>query len=101
MNYIKFATVTLLATGLGTFAVTASAQEPATSLNCLKMSHQVKEALARDAQSPAVQAATQEQKIGTEFCTKGAYKNGIQHFEAALKLIGNGTAASTTSTNAS
>jgi|GEM_PF-3412718 len=101
MNYIKFATVTLLATSLGTFAATASAQEPATSLNCLKMSHQVKEALARDAQSPAMQAATQEQKIGTELCTKGAYKNGMAHYETALKLIGGGTAADSTSTDAS
>ncbi|HTO42369.1 MAG TPA: hypothetical protein VL026_15460 [Rhizomicrobium sp.] len=94
MAFSKRATVTVLAASLGIFTTGAFAQEPATSLNCLKMSKQVKDAMAHQTPGPAVDAAANEHKVGTTYCTKGFYKAGIARYEAALKLMGGSSTAS-------
>lgn len=89
----QIATAIVLAGGIAA-ADTAAASEPATSLNCLKMSKKVKDALYNHPGGSAHDAAEKELKKGTDYCTKGFYKGGIAHFEAALKIIGaSGTAS--------
>lgn len=99
MAFSKRATVTVLAASLTVFTTGAFAQEPATSLNCLKMSKQVKDAMAHHAPGPTLDAAAKDQEIGTSYCTKGFYKAGMARYDAALKLMG-GSSAASSSTNA-
>lgn len=94
MAFSKRATVTVLALSLGIFTTGAFAQEPATSLNCLKMSKQVKEAMAHQTPGPTVDAAAKDEDVGTSYCTKGFYKAGMERYDAALKLMGGSSAAS-------
>ena len=94
MSISKIAAAILVAGGVAAYgASTAAASEPATSLNCMKMSKQVKDALLTHQQDAAHDSAVQEQKTATDYCTKGFYKAGMSHYEAALKIIGGGATA--------
>ena len=92
----KIATAILVAGGVAAFSASASAtaSEPATSLNCLKMSKQVKDALYNHPAGTAHDTAEQELKTGGDYCMKGFYKAGMAHYEAALKAIGSNATAS-------
>lgn len=93
MSISKIAAAILVAGGVAAYGTSATASEPATSLNCLKMSKQVKDALYTHQQGAAYDSAVQEQKTATDYCTKGFYKAGMSHYEAALKIIGGSATA--------
>ncbi|HEY4124055.1 MAG TPA: hypothetical protein VGM36_05540 [Rhizomicrobium sp.] len=93
MSISKIAAAMLIAGGVAAYGTSATANEAATSLNCMKMSKQVKDALYSHPQFSAHDAAEQEQKTGADYCMKGFYKAGMTHFEAALKIIGGSATA--------
>jgi hypothetical protein len=94
MSITKIAAAMLVAGGIASFGSSAGASEPATSLTCLKMSKQVKDALRTHQDGPAHDTAAQELKTGGDYCMKGFYKAGIARYEAALKAIGSTASAS-------
>jgi len=94
MSLSKIAAAMLIAGGIAAYGSSAVASEPATSLNCLKMSKQVKDALYNHPTGSAHDAAEQELKQGADYCMKGFYKAGMTHYEAALKAIGASATAS-------
>ena len=94
MSIYKIASAILVAGGIAAFGTNAMASEPATSLNCLKMSKQVKDALYTHQSGSAHETAEQELKAGSDLCMKGFYKAGMSHYEAALKAIGGSATAS-------
>ena len=94
MSVSKIASAILIAGGIAAFSTNAMANEPATSLNCLKMSKQVKDALYNHPAGAAHDAAQQELDKGSTLCMKGFYKGGMEHYEAALKAIGGSASAS-------
>jgi hypothetical protein len=94
MSISKIVSAMLVAGGIAAFGTSAVASEPATSLNCLKMSKQVKDALYTHPTGSAHDAAEQELKAGSDLCMKGYYKAGMSHYEAALKAIGGSATAS-------
>jgi hypothetical protein len=94
MSIFKIASAMLVAGGIAAFGTGAAASEPATSLNCLKMSKQVKDALYTHREGAAHDAAEKELKEGSTLCMKGFYKAGMSHYEAALKAIGGSATAS-------
>ena len=94
MSISKIAAAMLVAGGIAAFGTSAIASEQATSLNCLKMSKQVKDALYNHPAGTAHDTAEQELKTGGDYCMKGYYKAGMAHYEAALKAIGSNATAS-------
>jgi hypothetical protein len=94
MSISKIAAAILIAGGVAAASTAASASEAPTSLNCLKMSKQVKDALDSHQTGAAHENAVAEQRAGVEFCSKGLYQIGINHYEAALKIIGANASAS-------
>ncbi len=93
MSISKIAAAILIVGSVAAYGTSATANEAATSLNCLKMSKQVKDALYTHQQGSAYDSATQEQKTGADYCMKGFYKAGMSHYEAALKIIGGSATA--------
>ena len=93
MSISKIAAAILVAGGVAAYGTSATANEAATPLSCMKISKQVKDALATHQQGSAFESATQEQKTGADYCMKGFYKAGMSHYEAALKLIGGSATA--------
>lgn len=94
MSISKIAAAMLVAGGIAAFGTSATASEPATSLNCLKMSKQVKDALYTHQEGSAHDAAAAELKTGSDYCMKGFYKAGLEHYQAALKIVGGSATAS-------
>ncbi|HEY2445392.1 MAG TPA: hypothetical protein VGI20_06610 [Rhizomicrobium sp.] len=77
----------LLSASLG-FGASAATAEDASLSSCVKLASQVRDALSSNAQSPSFQAATKEKGYGQDFCANGLYKNGVEHYAEALKLLG-------------
>lgn len=94
MSISKIAAAILIAGGVAAYGTSATANEPATSLNCLKMAKQVKDALYNHPAGAAHDAAEQELNKGQSLCMKGFYKGGMERYEAALKAIGSSATAS-------
>ncbi|HSZ74765.1 MAG TPA: hypothetical protein VK779_08090 [Rhizomicrobium sp.] len=70
-------------------AVSAYADDAAPTVgNCIKMEKQVKAALETNQQSGNYDSAKREMRTGNEYCANGMYKNGLDHYASALKLIG-------------
>ncbi|HEX4160072.1 MAG TPA: hypothetical protein VHY79_16535 [Rhizomicrobium sp.] len=66
----------------------ATAEETGNLSGCQKLAEQVKQALASDSQSANYEAAVKEKNYGRDFCSNNFYANGEQHYEQALKLLG-------------
>lgn len=69
-------------------SLSASAEQTGSFSGCQKLASQVKEALASNAQSANYDAAVKEKNYGRDFCTNELYARGEQHYEQALKLLG-------------
>jgi hypothetical protein len=65
----------------------ASAQE-VTESSCRSMDAQVQSALEGNSQSAGHEQALQERNSARQYCARGFYKMGTQHFAQALKLLG-------------
>jgi hypothetical protein len=86
MRFMPFAMCAAVL-GAALASVPASADDASLS-NCVKMASQVRDALASNAQSASYQAANKEKGYGQDFCANGLYKNGVEHYAEALKLLG-------------
>ncbi len=78
----------LVCAGLLFGATAASAEEMANVANCVKRADEVRDALASNQQSQDYQAAEKERGYGRDFCTNGFYKQGVAHYDQALRLLG-------------
>jgi hypothetical protein len=93
MTIFKIAAAVVIAGGIAAFGTGAAASEPATSINCLKMSKQVKDALYTHQAGAAHDAAERELKTGNDYCMRGYYKGGMEHLQTALKTLGGSATA--------
>jgi hypothetical protein len=80
----------LLCASVAVLSPVAFAGEPDNSIGCLHMSKQVNDAVAANQQSPNLKAATDEQKVGRDYCLNGFYATGMSHYSKALDLLGAG-----------
>lgn len=88
---MRFVPVTISAAALCAsvaFSVAPASAEEARLSTCAKLQTEVKDALANNAQSASYEAAVQEKTYGLQFCANGLYKNGVEHYAEALKLLG-------------
>ncbi len=89
MRYVNRAAGLVILTGtIACVAASASAQEPATASGCVNMQDQVRTALDNNPQSPNYHNAVEQRRYGLEFCASGSYRNGVEHYAEALKLLG-------------
>lgn len=95
MTISKIAAAIVVAGGIAAYGTSATASEPATSINCLKMSKQVKDALYTHQGGAAHDTAEQELKTGSDYCMRGYYKGGMEHLQTALKTLGASATAAT------
>jgi|HubBroStandDraft_2_1064218.scaffolds.fasta_scaffold437645_2 hypothetical protein len=66
----------------------ATAENTGSLSGCQKLASQVKHALASNTQSANYDAAVKEKDYGRDFCTNELYAHGEEHYEQALKLLG-------------
>jgi hypothetical protein len=87
---MRYASITAgAALSLSIVAITSvSAAEEATAANCQSMEAQVRSVLDSSQGSSGQQDAIKERKAGHEYCARGFYKLGMEHFDHALKLLG-------------
>lgn len=71
------------------FAMPATAATAKLS-DCLHSASQVREAIAKNQDSPTLGDAQRQQRYGLEFCNGGFYGKGTAHYAEALKLLGAG-----------
>jgi hypothetical protein len=91
MRFLNLAAgVAVLSASLAASSAFADSQ-PATLSGCLSAAEQVKSALGANAQSPNYQDAVAQQRYGLEYCTNNFYAQGIEHYNHALALLGNGS----------
>jgi hypothetical protein len=69
-------------------SVPAFADDLGSLSGCQKLAEQVKQALASDSQSANYDAAVKEKNYGRDFCSNNFFANGEQHYQLALKLLG-------------
>jgi len=89
---MRLATLTVSAAALcasvALGSLSASAEETGSLSGCQKLASQVKDALASNAQSANYEAAVKEKNYGRDFCTNELYAHGEEHYQQALKLLG-------------
>lgn len=86
MTYLKTATaVAVVSLAFG--AASAFAQE-ATGSDCNEQSRKVTVVLSANEQSAQYQDARHEAETGRDYCRRGFYKVGLDHFANAMKLLG-------------
>lgn len=82
----------LAAIGLGTMlmlgATAANAAEGASMASCTQARDKINTALAANPQGANNDAASKESHYGRDFCAYGMFDKGMQHYNAALKLLG-------------
>jgi hypothetical protein len=85
---IRRSVVALVAGGMlfGSSAALATEERPNLE-GCVKLSHQVSNALEANAQSKNIDDARDENKAGHQFCDVGMYKMGLEHYSKALELL--------------
>jgi len=81
-----FLTIIGLSAAIALGATTASA-EAASSASCSQARDKVAEALSKDT-SANHDAAVKESNYGRDFCNNGLYKQGLEHYAQAMKLLG-------------
>jgi hypothetical protein len=86
MNFVK-STLAIAAVSVGFIATGASAQEPSTA-DCIKAAHEVSQAIKANQNSANLRAAKAEQSAGQHFCMSALYGRGVEHYKAALDLLG-------------
>jgi len=86
---MRYTLVTTAAVCLGLMAgaSAASAQE-ITESSCRSMDAQVQTALEGNSQSASHDQALQERNSARQYCARGFYKMGTQHFSQALRVLG-------------
>lgn len=67
---------------------TAANAETASLATCSQAKTKVSAALESNAQSANHDAAAKESGYGRDFCNNGLYKQGMQHYAQAMKLLG-------------
>jgi hypothetical protein len=89
---MRLATLTVSAAALcasvALGSLSANAEETGSLSGCQKLASQVKDALASNAQAANYEAALKEKNYGRDFCTNELYARGEEHYEQALKLLG-------------
>ena len=89
---MRLATLTVSAAALcasvALGSLSANAEETRSLSGCQKLASQVKDALASNAQAANYEAALKEKNYGRDFCTNELYARGEEHYEQALKLLG-------------
>lgn len=89
MRYASIAAGAALCLGLLNGVATASAEEETTAATCQSMESQVRSAMnTAQQQSNSQQEAQKERATGHQYCARGFYKIGTEHFAQALKLLG-------------
>lgn len=84
---LTFSAAALCATvALG--SLPAAADETDSPSGCLKLASEVSQALAANPQSSNHEAAVKEDLYGRGFCANGFYGHGVEHYQQALKLLG-------------
>lgn len=68
-------------------ASSANAEE-ASQGACAQAQSKISHALSSDADSAGHDAATKESHYGRDFCNNGLYKQGMEHYARAMKLLG-------------
>ena len=89
MRYAPIAAGAALSFSLFAVPVAVSAAEEATAAACQSMDAQVRSALNSSQQSSTQQEAVKERNSGRQYCTRGFYRVGLDHYAEALKLLGN------------
>jgi len=79
-----------ICTGFAMNVASASAASAASDATCRDMARQVKTALTGNQQSSSYQDAVKQQGYGRDFCDHSMYQVGVDHYAAALKLLGAG-----------
>ena len=89
MRYASIAAGAALCLGLLAGVAGASAEEEITASTCQNMESQVRSAMNTSQQpSNSQQEAQKERATGHQYCARGFYKIGTEHFAQALKLLG-------------
>jgi hypothetical protein len=85
------AAAAILCLGLGASStVAAEASVPANILGCFDMSKKTNAALAAGQQSPNYAEARAEASSARDYCTRQMYREGMERYARALKLLGAG-----------
>jgi len=88
MRYASIAAGAALCFGMLTGLANASAEEEINAATCQNMESQVRSALnSGQQQSSSQQEAQKERATGHQYCARGFYKIGTEHFAQALKLL--------------
>ena len=86
MCHISIAAVAALALSLVSGTASIAADEEVTASTCQSMEAQVRSALdSGQAQSSTQQEVQKEREAGHQYCSRGFYKIGTEHFAEALK----------------
>jgi hypothetical protein len=67
---------------------TAANADTASMSNCTQARDKVNTAIAANPQGANNDAASKESHYGRDFCAYGMFDRGMQHYNAALKLLG-------------
>ena len=78
----------LIAAGVALGTIPAGAEETGSLSGCAKLSDEVKQALASNTHSAAYEQAMKEKDYGRDFCNNGLYGHGEEHYNEALRLLG-------------
>jgi hypothetical protein len=88
MSYSSIAAGAALSLGLFVSAAGALAAEEVTAATCQNMESQVRSALDSAPQQTSSQSEAQKERAtGHQYCARGFYKIGTEHFAQALKLL--------------
>ncbi|HEY1615069.1 MAG TPA: hypothetical protein VGF97_15390 [Rhizomicrobium sp.] len=77
----------LVCAGLLVCATQAGAEDLASMSGCVKRADQVTAALAGDQHAATYGAALKEKGYGRDFCLNGMYRQGVAHYDEALRLL--------------
>lgn len=82
-----------LCAGVGLFAISATAATAVTAANvsdCLKSAREVRAAIENSQDSAKLSDAKRHQRYGLDYCNHGLYSQGVNHYAAALRILGAG-----------
>jgi hypothetical protein len=91
MRYASIAAGAALCLGLVAAAGSASLAEEANAATCQSMEAQVRSGLDESGQSANRQEIVKQRDSGRQYCARGFYRTGMEHFAQALKLLGSKT----------
>lgn len=79
-----------LCAGVGLFAISATAATAANVSDCLKSAREVRAAIENSQDSAKLSDAKRHQRYALDYCNHGLYSQGVEHYAAALRILGAG-----------